>query len=108
MKFGIQEKTVTILGESVHLRSMNGGDNAVRVVELMQRSGSEPATVMELGGILAFECVQADGQPAFKSVEEARQRCSMGFLKDIIRPALEVSGLGEDADELAKNSEAGQ
>jgi hypothetical protein len=109
IRFGVKVKPVMVAGEEVMLRSLTGGANAVRIVELLQEVGVKPALMVEIGALLAAECVvKPDGSPVFQSDLEARASCSIGFLKELISPALVISGLGEDAEDLAKNSGPGQ
>lgn len=109
MAYGIKIEDKEICGEKVKLQSLPGSANSERVVELCQQIGESPSLIIELGAILAFECIlKDDNTKVFDSIDNARQSCSIGFLKELVNPVLTLSGMGDDAEELRGNLPADQ
>lgn len=109
MKYGIKIIQKEVCGESVNIKTLSGGANAARIIELMGQAEKNPAVLAELARIVACEClVDESGNPEFKTPEEAGNSCSLGFIKDFMIEALDASGLTEDAGEVRKNLQAVQ
>lgn len=107
-QFGIKVEARTIAGDKVFLRSMSGGSALVRLAELLgkiQTGSAAAGSSMEAAAILAANCLcEEDGMLIFAGdVAEAEKHCSMGFLMELLGPALEVSGAGDDAKAIAGN-----
>ncbi len=98
---------VTVAGETVHIRRLNGSAHAVRAVEMLDRLAAEPMLIVEVGALLAVCCLcDADGKPEYGDPEVVRQNEEILFLTDFAKAALEHSGLNDDASKLSKNSPA--
>ena len=97
----------TIGDEACFIRSLNAGKSAVTVIELLQRVGNEPALFLELGAILVCLChCDAQGARTYQDaqLDEIKEEASFAYLQEFTQKALEISGLGEDAEAVRKNS----
>jgi hypothetical protein len=111
MALGKKVKKATVDGEDVYIRTLNGGKASARVIELMHKIGTEPQNILELGALMVCLCLcDENGKRVYSDdqIEEIREEASIGYLKEFTEKALEVSGLGDDAEEVRKNSEAVQ
>lgn len=109
MALGSKVTKTTVYGEEVHIRSLNGGKNAARVIEMLQQVGAKPALVAEIGALLVVAClVDADGRQLYTDPEAVREEAAIGFLSAFTEAALTASGLGDDAAALSGNSQAVQ
>jgi len=105
MALGIKIEQRTVAGESVYIRSLNGGAMAARVIDLLQQVAGKPSLITEIGSLLVVCCLcDESGNRLQEDPETVAQNASIGFLSAFTEAALDVSGLGDDAKELAKNA----
>ena len=105
MSYGIKVKEHVVCGETVRIKTLSGGEHSSRAIELMQKMASDPSLLPELGGVLMAACLVDDaGDAVFSSADDARKAASLGFIKSFVEVSLEDAGLGEDAEEVLKNS----
>lgn len=98
-----------IFGERVFIRTLNGGKNAAKVIELSQQAGAKPWLIPEIGALLVVECLRDEsGNQLYTDPDKVREEAAVGFLVEFMTEALEISGMGDDAAELRKNSPAVQ
>lgn len=102
MAYGIKVEKKTIFGQTVHIRTLTG-ELGAQVIDLTQRVGNEPALIVELGSLMVAGCLCDDqGTLILPDPAEAIKQCALGFLTEFAVAALDVSGLGDDADAIAK------
>lgn len=107
MALGSKLEARKVFGEEVFIRSLNGGKNAAKVIDLLQQVGAKPSLITEIGSILVVECLRdKDGARLYDDADKVREEASVGFLSEFTVAALEVSGLNDDAQEVAKNAAA--
>jgi len=103
---GIKIEKRTVQGDEVYIRTMSGGENSAKVIELMQQAAGKPSVMLEIGALLVNSCLcDAQGALQCTDYEDARNNSSVSFLIDFAQEALKVSGLNDDAEALVKNSE---
>lgn len=108
MGFGVKVTERTIFGEKVFLRPMNGGKMAVRAMELSQKIKAEPWLIAEMGALMVCSSLcNEKGELLYSDPDKVREEAPFGFLTEFATAAMEVSGLGDDAEELAGNLPAG-
>jgi len=98
-----------ICGEPCYIRSLSSGKSSVRVLELLQQVGENPTLFLELGSLLVLQChcgptgirTYTDDQLA-----EIQDEASFAYLQEFAQRALEISGLGDDAEAVRKNLSA--
>jgi hypothetical protein len=109
MSLGVKISQRTVCGESVYIKTLTGGPKAIEIIDLMQRVSAQPSLLVELGALLVVECLcDESGAKQYTDQEWVRANAGIGFLKEFAIAALDVSGLGDDAEEVRKNSEAVQ
>lgn len=109
MNLGVKVEKATVAGVEVFIKTLTGGEHSAAVIELLQKVGANPGLMPELGGLLISCClVDEQGNPQFEDPVKAREAASIGFLTEFIEAALDASGLGDDADQITKNSNAAQ
>jgi hypothetical protein len=98
-------------GETVYIKSLNGGAIAVKIIEILTKLSKEPQLIAEAGALLVVAClcdehgvrIYADDQ-----VDYVREEASISFLAAFTEKALDFTGLADDADEVRKNLKASQ
>lgn len=111
MSLGKKVVSATVCGEPCHIRTMNGGKQAAEAIELMQKIATQPHLIADLGALMVCIChCDESGRRTYsdEQIDYIKEEASIGYLKEFTEKALEVSGLGDDAEELAKNSQAVQ
>lgn len=108
MSRGIKVEKREVMGETLYIRTLSGGERAARVLDLMTQVGSKPAIIPDLGALLIVCCECTESGELIHKGENAEveiaQNSSIAYLRDFMLEALDVSGLGEDAEEIRKNS----